>query len=530
MSNNASTNILKKKLHQLKEYLVLHEGIILILCFLVLLRIPNLFEPYWYGDEAIYLTIGQSMRYGLRLYAEIIDHKTPLIYYFAMVPSQFWFRILTISWMSISTLLFFSLTKHLKIGIVQRYVSTILFVLLTTLPWLEGNIPNGELFVMGLILMGSWFFARSCYFQLYLSQENIKIRSILCTEEYPNLIIAGFFMGLAILTKVPAIFDVFPFFFLGVYSIVAQFSIKNSRKMLFAILGYWQLLAMGLFVPILLSVVYFSLRGSGSDYLNFGLLYNFRYAGSWQLRELPFNLEILLSMKAKAIALFGSLLLITAFHKKLQPHFLFIFTWCISALFGALLSSRPYPHYLLQVIPPICLLIGHLFTSKRLFKEKFLTGVYVFVTVFVVWAIGFQFYSTSKYYSNFFKYLSNQYTQEEYYQSFDTLMHDNTIAASIISTSSDPYLFIWGTNPTLYALTKKIPTSRFTVSFHMQEFPGAYDETYRQITEKKPEHIVVMHNEQATFPEFFTFLYMNYLPVRTLDHLTIYRRMPLLGY
>ncbi|MBD3279784.1 MAG: hypothetical protein GF390_03690, partial [Candidatus Pacebacteria bacterium] len=36
--------------------------ILSLLSVIAILRLPNFFEPYWYGDEAIYLTIGNALR------------------------------------------------------------------------------------------------------------------------------------------------------------------------------------------------------------------------------------------------------------------------------------------------------------------------------------------------------------------------------------------------------------------------------------------------------------------------------------
>ena len=53
-----------------------------VLLIVFILRIPSFFEPYFYGDEMIYLAIGNALRDGVELYKEIFDHKTPLIYLF----------------------------------------------------------------------------------------------------------------------------------------------------------------------------------------------------------------------------------------------------------------------------------------------------------------------------------------------------------------------------------------------------------------------------------------------------------------
>ena len=70
----------KTKFNWLKK----HWLLILILSLSIILRIPGLFEPCWYGDEAIYLVMGQGWQKGLRLYQDIFDHKPPVIFKIAL--------------------------------------------------------------------------------------------------------------------------------------------------------------------------------------------------------------------------------------------------------------------------------------------------------------------------------------------------------------------------------------------------------------------------------------------------------------
>src|SRR5258708_17904909 len=127
-----------KKLQKIDQFLSGHFGLLCILLSLILLRIPNFFEPYWYGDEAIYLTIGNAMRHGERLYSEIIDHKTPIIYYLAMVPNQLWFRVLNLFMMIVTTILFYFFAQKLFVKHWIVNFITFVFMILTTVPWFEG--------------------------------------------------------------------------------------------------------------------------------------------------------------------------------------------------------------------------------------------------------------------------------------------------------------------------------------------------------------------------------------------------------
>ena len=47
---------------------------------LICLRVPSIFESYWYGDEGIYAAVAQEMYQGKMLYRDVWDHKPPLIF------------------------------------------------------------------------------------------------------------------------------------------------------------------------------------------------------------------------------------------------------------------------------------------------------------------------------------------------------------------------------------------------------------------------------------------------------------------
>src|SRR3990167_3767910 len=96
------------------SWVVKQEWLIVVLVVVVILRIPTLFEPYWYGDEGIYLTLGQAVRQGLVLYRDIFDHKPPLLYWFAALAGNvFWFRFILLVWHGATVVLFWKLAKKL---------------------------------------------------------------------------------------------------------------------------------------------------------------------------------------------------------------------------------------------------------------------------------------------------------------------------------------------------------------------------------------------------------------------------------
>lgn len=554
---------MKKALHDLDVWLDGKLPLVALLALVVVLRLPGFFEPYWYGDEGIYLTVGQSINAGQTLYSQIVDHKTPIIYYLARVPGQFEFRVLLLAWMLFSTSAFFMLAKKILHHFWPVMVSSVLFVLLTTLPWLEGHIPNGELFVMGFVLAGGWILTRSELWQLLMDdlpqpKDTFPLRfwvknlpqqifalfkskflfkwQINQTESL-KLVAAGVFFSLAILTKVPALFDVLAWFVLGWLLLTRTIKIHNSEvelnKKLVIVVQQWLLLFLGIVLPIVASMLYFSYLGAGGDYLNFGLLYNFHYAGNWGL---PFSNPILIkffTLPGKFLVAAVIILMISFWRNKYTSKYQFIAIWLMLSLFGSLLSNRPYPHYFQQIVVPLTLLIGMLThwlirikTDVKNWQKYFwslgTTIDILLITLAAFVLIGFRPYESTKYYSDWLKLITHRISAVEYRNQFNYLMDDNYQAAQFLQDANVKRLFIWGTNPMLYALSKTIPIGRFTVSFHIVDI-GAYDETMAALESNPPPYIIVMNDENTPFPEFFSFLYQNYIPGNDYQHFTLWK-------
>ena len=77
----------------------------------------------------------------------------------------------------------------------------------------------------------------------------------------------------------------------------------------------------------------------------------------------------------------------------------------------------------------------------------------------------------------------------------------------------------------LYALTKRVPASRFTVAFHIHDLE-VYAQTLQEIREADPQYVVVMKNEQR-WEELSDYLEKNYIfSLETADML-VYRKSSL---
>jgi len=405
-------------------------------------------------------------------------------------------------------------------------------VLLTSLPWLEGNIPNGELFVLGFVIVGAFLFSQTQIWQNFFSKKiswpkEKKKESLL-------LFASGVLFSLGILTKVPALLDLVPFLSIFALLLLADAlkvnkTFKDWQKTCGQLL--WRLLyfSAGIVVPILISIIYYQAIGSGRDYLEYGLLYNLRYSQSWNPSFNSAFMDFSFSLLGKTLYFFSFLILIALNSTELNKRFQFLSIWFAATLYATLLSNRPYPHYFIQMVPPFALLLVEMGShfQKRLagvkkhYKSLVAGLALISLTIFVMLTLGFKPYSTSKYYSQFWRMATGQIAKAEYDYSFNNLTRDNQKLATLIDELALEKIFIWGDNAMLYAQTKTVPTSRFTVAFHIKDFAD-YEGTLAQIKEEEPKLIVVMKNDQHTFPQLNTYLKENYLVNSQFDHVNLF--------
>ena len=241
-----------KKYHQIPIWLVLVFGLVLVL------RIPSFFEPFSYGDEMIYLTLGQAIKKGVVLYRDIHDNKPPLLYILAGIAGNvFWFRAMLAAW-SLATIYLFwrlmdALFPHKK---PLQKLATIIFAILTTIPLFEGHVANAEVFMVGPTL--------AAFLILFTKTLNAK-----------NLFFSGVLFSIATLFKVPAAFDfpvilVFWLIFLDFKRLWKDWLRKSIP------------LTVGFLVPIGLTFIWYFIRGGLSQYIVAAFGQNIGYLSSWR--------------------------------------------------------------------------------------------------------------------------------------------------------------------------------------------------------------------------------------------------------
>lgn len=459
-----------------------------------LVRIPSLFTPYHYGDELIYLILGNAIRRGLVLYRDIHDNKTPLIYFLAAFAGNvFWFRAILCFWMLATIFAFWKLSQILfpKKESVQR-LTTIVFAFLTSFPTLEGQTPNSELFLIGPLIV-AFIFA--------LKKEN-RIK---------NMFLAGLFVSFATLLKVPAVFDTAAILFLPLF--FANFTKKTIKQFILESLS----LIAGIALPIGLSFVWYYLRGAGKEYFTAAFLQNIGYVASTRIGSIENTVPILTKLTPIAtrggIAAFGFILLFV-FRKKLGKPYILATLWLLTSLFAATLSERPYPHYLVQAIPAFSILLGMLLSLKV--KEQALTVIPLTLCFLVPVYYKFWYYDPLPYFGNFIKLLEGT-PKDEYLNLFGGQVARNyKISKEILKTvKQTDSVFVWGDAPPIYALTSTLPPIKYVANYHIYDYSSTI-EVVGLLSKNMPRLIVLLPEEKVP-PELYSFVKTNYHPLNSVE-------------
>lgn len=460
--------------------------IIILLILTLLLRLPSLFEPYWHMDEGITLTVGQTLRNGGILYRDIADNKTPLLYVLAFVfNTVFLLKSVLFAWMLGTVIGFYLLAKKL-VGEKGVLPAGIIFVILTSLPLLDGNIANGEIFFLGLNIFG-----------ILLTIYGIN------HERKWFLFWAGFCFSLATLFKFPAVFDL-----MG----MLLFLIIYYRR---GVMHYVPTLLYGFLIPHLLTIFYFILHNSLPFYFEYSVRWNLLYSSSGQNFLFPYG-----GLIFKAGLTIVSILLILRFRNKVSQNNLLIVILFIITLLGSTISTRGYIHYFLPVVTYFALLMGAFFNKNRKYFLIAVAGVTICWGIINFGSFRYQF----NYYHNFITYITGGKNIDNYRNFFDKQVNTTYEIAEYLNTAKNGKIFIWGDNPLVYTLSKRLPVGRFSAAYNIHFEPKREKETIIKITNELPIYILYFDRVKFQLPGLDKILEAHYNLVRQIEEVKIYER------
>lgn len=472
-----------------------------ILALVLIFRIPSFFEPYYYGDEMIYLTLGQGVRQGLTLFKEIHDNKPPLLYLTAAIAGNlFWFKAILAFWNLLTVAFFYKLAAKLfEKNIKVQKISTFIFAILTTIPLFEGNIVNAELFMIGFSLIA---------FYTLLSGP----------LSYKKIFFAGAMFGIGTLFKIPAAFDL-PI-------IIIYWFITNDSKDWGKVIKNTIVLILGFASPILFFFAWYFVAGALPEYIKAVFMQNVGYLSSFRPGDIqkPFyvrNAPLLI----RAAIVFAGTVILYLFRKKLSKNFILFCVWTLLGLFAVTLSERPYPHYFVQVLAPISLLIGMFFAEKSV--EQSLVVIPLALSFFVPAYYKFYYYQTGSYYARFANFALGRINKTEYFQSFGSTVNRNYKISEFLVTSSMPSdrVFMWDPDSAIvYALSRRLPPIKYVADYHIYDYSNL-SETAKQLAANPPKFIILTSGHP--YSDINPLLKNKYLLINQIENSDIYSRVDL---
>lgn len=480
--------------------------LLLVICLLFfLLRLPSLFEPYWYGDEGIYQVIGMSLANGGLMYRDIWDNKPPLLYIFYALfhGDQFSLRFFSLLFGIGAVVSFFFLAKKIfaesKNSLIP-FLTTAVFAYFFGIPVIEGNIANAENFMLFPILTAGVF--------LFAYAEKRKT---------VYLIVSGFLLSLAFLLKVVGVFDFAAFF------IFLLFILHQEEKRLHLHFKPLLIFSVSFASTIVFSALFFLSTGVFWDFFRASFQQNIGYVGYGNKFIIAQGLLIIK-------ALFLGIITVVLFLKRasFSRGVLFVLVWLSFSLFNAYFSARPYTHYLLVLLPSFVLFvgfIGYAIEQKIRGQQKsfapILIGIVIFVVIYTAITKHFWIYGKNiPYYQNFLSFVSGEKSVEDYQSFFDRSTPRDYAVAGYLKTrlGKNDNVFIWGNNAQVYKLINKLPPGRYTVAYHITNTAGTLKETQMAIAKAKPKFLVIVG--KRTSPVSLS----SYTNAMTIKDTTIYER------
>jgi len=494
--------LLWSKLHKIGDLLHLPNipnWLLVTLSSVFLLRIPSFLEPYFYGDEMIYMTLGQGVRQGLTLYKNLHDNKPPLLYLTAAVAGNlFWFKVILAFWSLVTIFFFYKLTRVLfEKNTRAQKIATIIFAFATTLPLLEGLTVNSELFMI-VFTIGAF---------LILLNDKVKIKGVYT---------AGILLGIGALYKIPAAFDA-PI-------IVLYWIITKGFRDWKNILKNTTVLIIGFATPILITFVWYFGKGILPEYIKAAFLQNVGYLSSFRPEDVQKSFIVRnapLLIRA-AVVFLGSIILFI-FRVKLSKKFILVSLWILFSLFAITLSERPYPHYFIQAIGPISILLATFFVEKSV--EQSLVVLPLTLSFFVPFYYKFWYYPTLPYYTRFVRFAAGIDTKSTYFDKFSIGINRDYKIADFLANSStnSDRVFMWGPDsPTVYALSKRFPPIKYVADYHVMDFSSKAI-VAKNIAADPPKFIILTNS--YPYPEIGALLKKKYLLINRIDDASIYSRI-----
>ncbi len=524
----------------------------------LLLGLPTLIYPFG-RDQGVFAYIGERLFNGARLYVDLWDVKSPLVYWayglaLKLTDSQFYgVRLMDMLLAAASVYLVYALTINLRIVRGQHVgvVAGVLYLLWYYLPNDYRVLANCESFITPFLLLGMLLVVKA------VSQPEQHSSS--AQNSSPNYSLwfwAGMALGSTMLFKTTGAVYIVP-------AVAAAFFVSTGRTMKTRLLSVLAV-GIGFAAPLVLGWMYLLRTGAMEDwlYLNFTYLPSYTSVShsNGLLHELANSLFILKALieiyPAMIIGLvMFSCLVFSHWCKRNLPELFGVkkslTTAYIVLTFGLIYAAvialqGKYLHYhFLPLLGPFAVLVAvSTLSAIEDFGATFWTKTMALLTLTIglahIWALPQRYISLGKM-------VTDSSYSDIYYEELSTGNYPCAISYQIgkylrADSEPDDRLFVWSFEPEIYFLSELGTSSRFL--FNTPFFAGEVAKDWKtelmvDLLSKPPTYIII--GEQDGLPlitgESYSskerlkeieglpeFIELNYAPMKTFGNLTILKR------
>lgn len=477
----------------------------------IVVRLPSLVHPRAIDDEAVYSVVANEIVDGGQPYRDAVERKPPLLFWtyaaiFRLAGKYNWYALHTVAllWTLCTMAGLYMIGKELFDGEVGL-IAALLYSIFQ--PWAHfTNLAfNGEM-LMNLPIVWAWGIA--------FGQSPSRLR--------PELAIAGALLCAAFLLKQPGAIAAVP---LGIYLLLPSYRLSRAITGTASVIQA-ALLTAGFFTLLGLIVIVLQIQGIFSDALYWTVSAQQIPHVFWQngiLATLAFTVTCLPLIIGAAPALRDSQKMWTA--KSAER--LALFGLLVASAIGTAAGGRFYPHYYIQLVPPLALLAApHL---RAVFRQRILrplppAAICIWLALTVV-----------------------SFSIAHWCELIPRRKPTETGQYLATHAAANDRIFIWGRSAAQYYLdAHRRPACRYVVTFPLTGFifggplpdvdtrrwitPGAWANLQKDFDKHPPVYIADLYaTPDAQYPirdfaVLSTILAQNYRPVAQINNAIIYQR------
>lgn len=130
------------------------------------------------------------------------------------------------------------------------------------------------------------------------------------------------------------------------------------------------------------------------------------------------------------------------------------------------------------------------------------------------------------YHQNFYRYITRQISQADYYSSFDPEIMTKYEVARYLKTRTEAgdKIFIWGNEPNIYVLANRLSAGKYFTANQIVNLEKQ-KEVIDRLRKENPKYIVVMQEEKKKFDDLDSLISAEYAPVTKIEQALIFRRV-----